>query len=178
MKWVIIMLNNLVESKVRKWVGEFNAIPQSVVEKLWNIDEYCLEEITPPSEGDRVYVVAGEYGGEQGVILEAYTEEYIELYLVELDTQEKVELPREDLEVEHYDFLPMWGTMWTFGNSLDNYWIEQEENLQKMANCGFRIYEQEDFGYIFGIDGAGYDFFESHWAPLYLARGLKWHEEG
>ena len=44
-----------------------------------------------------------------------------------------------------------------------------------MADCGFRIYEQEDYGYIFGIDGAGYDFYEAHWIPLYKARGLKWH---
>ena len=26
------------------------------------------------------------------------------------------------------------------------------------------------------IDGAGYDFYESHWIPLYKARGLQWHE--
>lgn len=27
-----------------------------------------------------------------------------------------------------------------------------------------------------GIDGAGYDFYEAHWIPLYEARGLHWHE--
>lgn len=46
-----------------------------------------------------------------------------------------------------------------------------------MADCGFRIYEQEDYGYIFGIDGAGYDFYDEHWCPLYKARGLRWHDE-
>ena len=45
-----------------------------------------------------------------------------------------------------------------------------------MSNCGFRIYESEEFGYFFGIDGAGYDFYESHWEPLYKARGLHWHD--
>ena len=48
--------------------------------------------------------------------------------------------------------------------------------MQIMANCGFRIYESEDYGYIFGIDGAGYDFYEAHWIPLYKAIGLKWHD--
>lgn len=28
-----------------------------------------------------------------------------------------------------------------------------------------------------GIDGAGYDFYEAHWEPLYKARGLHWHSE-
>lgn len=47
-----------------------------------------------------------------------------------------------------------------------------------MADCGFRIYESDDFGgYIFGIDGAGYDFYDAHWIPLYKARGLRWHKE-
>lgn len=46
-----------------------------------------------------------------------------------------------------------------------------------MADCGFRIYEQEDLGYVFGIDGAGYDFYSEHWIPLYKARGLHWHKE-
>ena len=32
------------------------------------------------------------------------------------------------------------------------------------------------FGYFFGIDGAGYSFYEEHWIPLYKARGLQWHK--
>ena len=75
-------------------------------------------------------------------------------------------------------FLPVWGTMWSFDNSADNAWLEEKSNLQAMADCGFRIYQQEDFGYIFGIDGAGYDFYDAHWIPLYKARGLQWHHAG
>ncbi|MDR1630470.1 MAG: hypothetical protein LBS36_09705 [Oscillospiraceae bacterium] len=71
--------------------------------------------------------------------------------------------------------LPMWGSMWTFSDSADCWWLEDEKHLQAMADCGFRIYEQEDFGYFFGIDGMGYDFYDAHWIPLYKARGLKWH---
>lgn len=70
----------------------------------------------------------------------------------------------------------MWGTMWSFHNSLDDYWLS--DNLQAMSDCGFRIYEHDEWGYFFGIDGAGYDFYESHWIPLYKARGLRWHEFG
>ena len=78
---------------------------------------------------------------------------------------------------EDADHLPMWSTMWSFGSSADDYWLEEEDGLELMAECGFRIYEQEDFGYLFGIDGAGYSFMEEHWIPLYKARGLRWHRE-
>ena len=78
---------------------------------------------------------------------------------------------------EDANYLPMWGTMWSFGDSADDYWLEEEDGLELMAECGFRIYEQEDFGYLFGIDGAGYSFMDEHWSPLYKARGLRWHEK-
>ena len=79
---------------------------------------------------------------------------------------------------EDAGYLPMWGTMWSFGDSADDYWLEKGDGLELMAECGFRIYEQEDFGYLFGIDGAGYSFMDEHWIPLYKARGLHWHREG
>lgn len=75
------------------------------------------------------------------------------------------------------EYFPMWDTMWAFSSNCDNDWLEEEGNLEKMAECGFRIYESEDYGYIFGIDGAGYDFYQEHWYPLYMARGLKWHDK-
>jgi hypothetical protein len=78
-------------------------------------------------------------------------------------------------EAERDTFLPMWDIMWSFDDMVDRWWLEEKSNLQAMADCGFRIYEQEDYGYIFGIDGAGYDFYEAHWIPLYKARGLRWH---
>ena len=90
----------------------------------------------------------------------------------EFDVDSVYELTTPD---EYDDFLPMWGTMWTFGESLDEDWAR--ENIQIMQDCGFRVYENDDFGIIFGIDGAGYNFYESHWIPLYKARGLKWHDE-
>ena len=70
----------------------------------------------------------------------------------------------------------MWGTMWSFGDGCDDWWLEEKNGIELMSQCGFRIYESEEFGYFFGIDGAGYDFYESHWIPLYKARGLQWHE--
>ena len=54
------------------WVQEFNAIPQSVIEKLAKIDleenGEGITEITPPSCGDRIYIFSGDHYGENGEI--------------------------------------------------------------------------------------------------------------
>lgn len=160
---------NKIEA-ARAWVDEFDRIPYGIIEKLLknNIEE--LYEVTPPARCDRVYCYdLNEYG--------EVTEASAESLTVELDNGEVVTVTPEDVEVQRDDFLPMWGTLWAFSDSCDNYWIEELGGLQAMANCGFRIYEQEDYTYIFGIDGAGYDFYDAHWLPLYEARGLKWHKE-
>ena len=86
------------------------------------------------------------------------------------------EVTSSDNEVEDYDQLPMWGTMWAFSDSCDSDWLKFGNGILKMSQCGFRVFESEEFGYFFGIDGAGYDFYEAHWLPLYNARGLKWHD--
>ncbi len=96
--------------------------------------------------------------------------------LIRFDPDEVREITPGERD-EDADYLPMWGTMWSFGDSADDYWLEKGGGLELMAECGFRIYEQEDFGYLFGIDGAGYSFLHEHWIPLYKARGLRWHRE-
>ena len=97
------------------------------------------------------------------------------IYTIRLDNDEEITTTdTNDFEVQRDEYFPMWGTMWSFDDNCDVRWLE--DNMQIMANCGFRIYESEDYGYIFGIDGAGYDFYEAHWIPLYKAIGLKWHD--
>jgi len=160
-----------IKEAAQAWVKEMNAIPQGVVEKLMGDDYEGVQEITPPATYDRVYVYDAQTSGE----IQKYDPD-AETYIIDLDNGETVEVEAGDFEREDYGGLPMWGTMWTFGDSCDDWWLENG-GLQLMANCGFRIYEQEDFGYIFGIDGAGYDFYEQHWIPLYKARGLHWHNE-
>ena len=83
---------------------------------------------------------------------------------------------REVTEPECYE-MPMWNWMWSFGDNIDDWWLENKNGIEIMQECGFRVFEHEDYGYYFGIDGAGYDFYEAHWIPLYRARGLQWHDE-
>ena len=166
-----------IREAAEAWVNGFNAIPHDVVRKLQQVNEDDIWEITPPAVGDRVCLYGDWSNGE---ITETGCGEDEDLYRIELDNGEERLVVKDDFEVERYDHLPMWGTLWAFGDGIDNAWLDNEylgDGLTAMANCGFRIYESEDYGYIFGIDGAGYDFYEAHWIPLYKARGLHWHME-
>lgn len=156
----------------REWVKEFNAIDQGIIQKLMDLDPYDWEEVTMPAYGDRVRFYDGDTGGE----IKDYCER-AETYLVHTDDGEEDWFDEDDFYIEYYDRLPMWGTMWSFGDLCDSDWFEYGDGIRKMSYCGFRIYHSDEFGYFFGIDGAGYDFYESHWVPLYDARGLKWHDE-
>lgn len=161
------------------WVSQFDAIQCGMIEKLMEQEPEAWEEVTAPALGDNVYVYdipeeldTLEHYGE----IKSYDEES-ELYCIELQTGELVSCAVGDFEVERDGTLPMWSTMWAFSDSCDAWWLEEDGGIQAMSNCGFRIYHSEEFGYFFGIDGAGYDFYTEHWIPLYRARGLHWHDE-
>ena len=90
----------------------------------------------------------------------------------QLSRVEEVERMTETEPTE--DFLPMWGTMFSFKESLDEEWADQ--NVAIFDEVGISLYNVPSIGTVMGIDGAGYDFYESHWLPLYEKRGFKWHE--
>ncbi len=177
-----------IEDAAREWVREMNAFPYDMIEKLMSADIDSWHEVTAPSVGDRAYV----YGKGSGTITGAKATEDGVVFNVEMDESllkpvygddfddgingREIEVPSDEVEAEHDSTLPMWGTLWSFSDSADDYWLEEMDGIEQMSKCGFRIYESDDFGYVFGIDGAGYDFYEAHWIPLYKARGLQWHD--
>lgn len=122
----------------------------------------------------------------RGLTLREATEEWVRGFnaiptqmvskLRQAEPEDWQEVTKPGLGFEEEEPLPMWGTMWSFGESLDKYWLEEREGIRRMSQSGFRIFKSKEFGYFFGIDGAGYDFYEEHWIPLYKKRGLKWHE--
>lgn len=177
-----------IREAAEQWVGEMNAYPYDMISKLMEADYDSWHEVTEPKIGDRVFVYhkgSGEITGkkmtEDGLV---YMVEFDESLLKPVYGDEfndgqrifSIEVPADELEIETDGSLPMWGTLWSFGDSADDYWLENMDGIRIMSECGFRVYESEDFGYFFGIDGAGYDFYESHWIPLYKARGLQWHD--
>lgn len=164
------MNNTTIRQATERWVEGFNQYPLDMVEKLMKVDVDSWHEITKPIVGD--YVWSNDYQDEYKVIA-IDTEEEVATLEVE---DEQVTVGLDSIYLEQDSFLPAWSTMWTFGSSCDDYWLEELGGLQLMSDCGFRIYEHDEWGYFFGIDGCGYDFYEAHWLPLYKARGLKWHD--
>mgnify|MGYP000952197416 FL=1 len=162
-------LDQKIKQATEKWVGEFNAIPVSFIENALGdrlYDEFY--EITPD------FMVCFDCGHE-------YTKDEFEEMSDDGDPickncseKEFVDYQEYQSEVGYSDYLPMWGTMWTFNDRSDGDWAL--DNIETMYKCGFRVYENDDLGVVIGIDGAGYNFYEAHWIPLYKARGLRWHE--
>jgi hypothetical protein len=150
----MVKMNKLEATK--SWVREFNAIPQSLIQKVYpNLEEDGLDILITERECNNCRETEWETNEDEELVCCncGYSSE---------DTCEAWGMP-------------MWGTMWTFGSSLDDHWVK--ENLETMRECGFWVYESDELGVLVGINGAGYDFYESHWVPLYEARGLKWHDE-
>lgn len=84
-------------------------------------------------------------------------------------------------------FEPMWSTVFVVGNDVDQRKIEEllvedtdEESetfgVQMVGETGIMAQTIDD-ELILGINGAGYDFYDSHWIPLYNALGYEWHDE-
>lgn len=152
------------------WVRGFNAFPQSMLSLIIEQNPEAWSEITLPAVGDSVFVYETS---ERGEIVDRDGSSYS----VSLYNGDTVTVTSDNFEVCYDYALPIWGTLWAFDDSADIYWLESDEGIAAMSDCGFRVFYHDDFGYFFGIDGAGYDFYDAHWIPLYLARGLHWHSD-
>lgn len=172
-----------ISEAAHKWVAEFNRFPHAMIAKLMSMECEAWREVTVVTAGDRVYVFDvpdEDVNGEEYIGTTEYGEVLAvedDTYTVEMDDGTVVSLEDDVFEKIVDDQLPMWGWLWQFGDSCDDWWLKSGEGIRIMSECGFRIYEHDEYGYFFGIDGCGYDFYESHWIPLYKARGLKWHDE-
>ena len=109
-----------INDAAHAWVAEFNAIPMAIIDKLLEQNSDELHEITPPSVGDRVFVFDSPADEDTGEII-GHNEN---IYTIKLDDGTTCDLEAGDFEVQHDEFLPMWGTMWAFGDSIDNWWLE------------------------------------------------------
>ena len=148
---------------VKHWVRGFNAIPQTVVVKAvenrndQGLEGFFFDEVSLLASPQ---VVCGNCGQE--------------LYLSDVGDDGLCDSCGAHEWSPSYE-MPMWGTMWTFDDFTDEIWAR--DNADKLAECGFTVFDHDDLGVFIGINGAGYDFYEAHWTPLYDARGLKWHKE-
>jgi hypothetical protein len=82
----------------------------------------------------------------------------------------------EYLEENPLEYFPaMWGWMFRCNDWTDEQWIRT--HITEVESCGFVIYDSDETGILLGVNGAGYDFYDSHWKSLYIARQLNWHDK-
>ncbi len=165
------MMNTMTKKQAAERMvnNELNSIPQVLIEKAYfeNDNFESFRNVTPLYEDQEV-----SYNNETYTV---FNPDFEGNAILTHDGIQMVEVdPYEIEEIENRPLLPMWATMWQTIGVL-SHWVE--ENMNTVASLGFQIYECDDLdGYIIGIDGAGYDFYESHWIPLYEAQGLEWHK--
>lgn len=168
------------DDAVHAFVRELNAFPTDMIRKLMesggfaDLDDW--QEVTLPAAGDRVSLFDIPEGAvsDEGEIVSIDRDG---TYKIRMDDGAVVHVESGTFDVQHDDYLPMWGWMWQMSDPCDTHWMEEEDGVKVLSWLGFRIYHHEEWGYFFGIDGAGFDFYEAYWTPLYDARGLKWHDK-
>lgn len=166
-----------IREAAERWVNEMNFISTNLIKDAVREKEYIWNDLTPLTVGTEVFCgkainLSGDVYDGYGRIVKISGDSIV---VKMFDTDENVLVDKRNVEEECREYFPMWGTMFQPKERIDEDWIE--ENLQKVADCGFRIYEHDDYGIFLGINGCGYDFYEEHWIPLYKARGLRWHDE-
>lgn len=164
-------LNNLQEN-TRKWIDTFRELPLDMFKQLVNSDGKSWVEVTPIATGDNVYSLDKK---EFGTVDEITTNELGgTVYTVDVDGYGTIETTEDKLEINYNrGYFPKGIVVWSFTTFEDKMWLEEDKQaLQIMAECGFRIYKHELWGYFFGfshiLDGG--DRMELSWYPLYEMR--------
>lgn len=178
------MSESLMIDAVHNWIGTFNAIPSRLIQRGYGSDEVLAE--------DFIQLTGRQWECEQCGSIEEQQSRVVKIRTrLGLDATHNARLIAQlrcpqchgvgylsDFDGVTYgsNGLPAWDTLWMFDNSFDEDWAR--EHLDVMEKLGFVVYDAGDVGLIFGIDGAGYNFYDHHWVPLYQARGLQWHQQG
>jgi len=134
--------------KVRNWVEkDFSMIPVALLQKAY-----------PYSDEIRILAPTFEDFKKQ------YHDENCDLDCENCDTEECWESYRDEAPV-----FPMWGYVFKPNDPSDEKWIKRHAK-EVYEKTGFIVYETDELGVYLGVNGAGYDFYNAHWIPLYKLR--------
>lgn len=106
----------------------------------------------------------------------------IQSYYLNKDMFSCYKLVDDDESVEEFD------GYYDIGEPMWSYWFEPKDSTDlnklnemsdEVAALGFVLIIDNEDGSVWGlgIDGAGFDFYESYWIPLYDLFGFRWHAQ-
>jgi hypothetical protein len=171
-----------LQKAVRSLVGGFSAIPadwaQAVAEKLDDEELYAM-----PMWGTVFIANDMDKSNIEKLLTEAVPEDAVGL--IEFAEDHGIEIAENEMKLlalaasddDHEDEVRR------IRGEVMEQWQESGNDNAALASFGWQnvgstgIVAREIDGHLMlGINGAGYDFYEAHWMPLYLALGYSWHK--
>lgn len=177
-----------IEQAARRLVEGFDAVPQSwaslvaehidgdecVAMPMWgtlfkvsNMDEGNISKLLRepvPSDINELIEFMDDHGIEASSL---YMSNAMEL--IALAASDPEDIDEDDIEQLRQAVIDEWR------ESQDEDAFLADSGWQDVGGTGL-IAREFDGRLLLGINGAGYDFYESHWVPLYLALGYQWHK--
>lgn len=145
---------------------EFNTIPLDLLKEDYEIinpsDELILEYYFD-DYGNKDELIK-DYLKENKIKKKEFNVNHFNQTIIKSDEFENYKF--EDFSLNHS---PMWGYVFHCPNFYIN---SQYMNTDMLYELGIGVLEHEDIGYCLFIGGAGYDFYEAHWIPLF--KKLNW----
>lgn len=150
----------------RKWFDScFKEVDADMVESFEN--DRFLKCLDLPAKGTSISSY-GEFGLNEpfpyyvsGIDLDR------EVIKAEAKNGTALEIPIEDLKNQEG------------GPDQNELWILDEKptphEIKEFNDCGVSVYKDDEDNYYLGIDGYGYDPYETHWIKLYRAYGICMH---
>ena len=168
-------MSTTLRQAAESWVAGFSQVPASVIEKMAKVDDAMYWY-----DSDSLRLAASPYIT-CGYCQSAY-EGALSLEQLEDECAADHGVPclrcRENLGDDWRHGEPLnafpsgWSTLFA-PDPIDARWILG--HAEQVAALGLFVFESEDWGCLLGIDGAGFDFYDAYWIPLYELRGLQWH---
>jgi len=160
------------------------ATKRAAVEAWMDRDFSFVKQDTIPTEDwyDRVTVLGAatrtcpncgeEFDREEFEAVEHPTDEYIDQVRCPNDPDEVFEAS----ELTLFRDPPMWGTLFVADDSaMESILRSRAQELAEKANV--RVCEDDAVGVFICVDGAGYNFYDEHWIPLYEAIGFEGYKQ-
>ena len=170
--WIRLNFNGIHGGLIAYAVGD----DYDALERLGRPEEPEIEEPIEPDEPARAVPKDGMSAKEYDVLLRSYEEErkewdkaMIEYLAAQKEYDAAWDAYNEALESyeNSHGFPAAWNQMWTPCEQ-----TLRGAELDALIESGFVVYatghSEIDFGFdhVFGVDGAGYSFYEQHWRPL------------
>jgi len=135
--------------------------------KVTSMDRSNIEKLLRDPIPEDIHELI-EFAEDKGIDLEEIDNA---MRLVALAASDPDEIDEDEVANLRHDIQDRWGE-----DGDEDYWLASS-GWQDVGGTGI-IAREFDGELLLGINGAGYDFYESHWRRLYEELGYRWHKTG